>query len=307
MGFPQMIGFAELGASLILLSPPMQSKEVVKDVKVLVGDNPSIEKKILSALLAYAKEQTVQVTLPGNSLNTLVTEDGDLGGGKFLCPRSHKSFRLDVFSHEVDNVSSYPPDDHEGGSVKLEPWRAAVEGSLTQYMGQNFPHGAVSVFAPGKSKNPSIVVYIESSFQKSRLSGRWRSKWTINVPGKIEGATCKVSGEIRIQTHMFEEGNVQLLSSKKFEFEVEAKSPDFLAQDLRKKISLCDAKYQTAIGESLDDMSTKSVKALRRQLPISRDKVDWNKLASYQVGSELSRLSTSFGTAPAASSAASTS
>lgn len=122
-----------------------------------------------SALLAYAKEQTIQVTLPGSLLNTLVTEDGDLGGGKFLCPRSHKSFRLDVFTHEVDNVSPHPPDDGEGGSIKLEPWRAAVEESLTQYMSQNFPHGAVSVFSPGKSKNPCILVYIESSFQKSRL------------------------------------------------------------------------------------------------------------------------------------------
>lgn len=46
---------------------------------------------------------------------------------------------------------------------------------------------------------------------------------------------------------MFEEGNVQLLSSKKFEFEVEAKSPEFLAQDLRKKITLCDAKYQVRV------------------------------------------------------------
>ncbi|VDL19645.1 unnamed protein product [Hymenolepis diminuta] len=288
---------AELGASLVLLAPPKQTKEVVKDVKVLVGDNPAIEKKILSALLTYAKEQTIQVTLPGSSMNTLVTEDGDLGGGKFLCPRLHQSFRLDVFTHVVDDVSPLPPDDGDGGSVKLEPWRLAIEEALTHYMGQNFPHGAVSVFAPCKSKTNCIVIFIESSFQKTRLSGRWRSRWTVNVPGEIKGGTCKVSGEIRIQTHMFEEGNVQLLSSKTFEFDVEAKSPESLGQDLCKKITLCDANYQTAIGKSLDDMSTKSVKALRRQLPMSRDKMDWNKLASYQVGNELTRLSSSIGAA----------
>lgn len=158
-------------------------------------------------------------------MNTLVTEDGDLGGGKFLCPRTHRSFRLDVFTHAVDNVSPLQPDDGDGGSVKLEPWRVAIETAMTHYMGQNFPHGAVSVFAPCKNKNNCIVVYIESSFQKTRLydisfiktlfhisfimiliipffwsSGRWRSRWTLEVPsGKIEGETCKVSGEIRIQ------------------------------------------------------------------------------------------------------------
>lgn len=102
-------------------------------------------------------------------MNTLVTEDGDLGGGRFLCPRLHQSFRLDVFTHVVDDVSPLPPDDRDGGSVKLEPWRLAIEEALTHYMGQNFPHGAVSVFAPCKSKTNCIVIFIESSFQKTRL------------------------------------------------------------------------------------------------------------------------------------------
>lgn len=52
-------------------------------------------------------------------------------------------------------------------------------------------------------------------------------------------------------------------------------------------------------------MSTRSVKALRRQLPMSRDKMDWNKLASYQVGSELTRLGSSLGAAAAAAAASS--
>uniref|UniRef100_A0A0R3TEC5 F-actin-capping protein subunit alpha n=1 Tax=Rodentolepis nana TaxID=102285 RepID=A0A0R3TEC5_RODNA len=56
----------------------------------------------------------------------------------------------------------------------------------------------------------------------------------------------------------------------------------------------------------LDEMSTKSVKALRRQLPMSRDKMDWNKLASYQVGNELTRLSCSIGASAAAAATSST-
>uniref|UniRef100_A0A5K3ERG4 F-actin-capping protein subunit alpha n=1 Tax=Mesocestoides corti TaxID=53468 RepID=A0A5K3ERG4_MESCO len=234
----------EIAASLVLLAPPNQTKEVVRDVKVLVGDNPLIEKKILKALLMYAKEQTVQVSLPGSSVNSLVTEHGELGNGRFLCPRSHKSYKLDLYSYSVDDVRPLDPDDGDGGSVELEPWREAIEAALTTYMGKNFPNGAVSVFAPANPKNPELIVYIESSFQKSHITGRWRSRWILTVPGSIKGASCPVSGEIKIQTHMFEEGNVQLLSSKKFDFEVVAKSPVFLANDLRAKITDCDADYQ---------------------------------------------------------------
>ncbi|KAL5964542.1 F-actin-capping protein subunit alpha-2 [Taenia solium] len=291
---------AEIGASLVLLAPPRQTSEVVKDVKVLAGENPLIEGKILKCLLKHAMEQTIQVTLPESSMNTLVTEHGHLGDGKFLCPRSHRSFRLDLLTHSVHDVSPLKPDDSGGGSIKLEPWRAAIEDALTAYMGQNFPEGAVSVFAPADPKNPSIVIYVESSFHRNYRSGRWKSRWTLAIPDKIEGATCHGSGEIRIQTHIFEEGNVQLLSSKSFTFEVVAKSPEHLGRGVCKKITACDADYQEAIGKSLNEMSSKSIKALRRPLPMAKTKIDWDKIASYQVGNELSR-STSI-TAPTSSS-----
>lgn len=116
----------------------------------------------------YAKDQTIQVTLSGSSCNSLVTEHGELGNGRFLCPRTHQSFFLDLYTHEVSDVKSLPPDDADGGSLELEAWRLAIENSMTNYIQNNFPKGAVSVFTPGHGKN-EIVVYIESSFQKTHL------------------------------------------------------------------------------------------------------------------------------------------
>lgn len=45
-------------------------------------------------------------------------------------------------------------------------------------------------------------------------NGRWRSQWTVSFDPSAIGEMVEVKGVVKVQVHYYEDGNVQLVSSK---------------------------------------------------------------------------------------------
>lgn len=96
-----------------------------------------------------------------------------------------------------------------------------------------------------------------------------------------------MSGNIKVIVHYYEDGNVQLNAN----FNTKAKitpgaNQEATAKAVVEAIQKAEASYQQSLDSSYATMGDTTFKALRRALPITRTKVDWNKIKNYKLGGE---------------------
>lgn len=93
-------------------------------------------------------------------------------------------------------------------------------------------------------------------------------------------STSELIGTIQIDVHYYEDGNVRLLTMKPFQASLSNGS----AADIVKSITGAERKYQEELNRAFGALSEGAFKSLRRQLPITRQKIDWDKIGSYRLG-----------------------
>lgn len=273
---------AEMVSSFILHSPPGEFLEVLDDVKGIVRNDRLIDEQVSKVFPKYTKTQLTPVRIDGFDHSIILSNYNDIGNGRFVDPRSKKSFYYDHVTGLVSDIAPWTPD------PDAETWRVALELEWSKYSSEHYHEGSGSVFSSFKDDTITLNACLEGhQFQPKKFwNGRWRSIWNISFNPSKDKQT-QLNGLIRLHVHYYEDGNVQLVSSRHCDQKINITKPELVAKEVTEAVKKLENDYQRAISENYQTMSDTTFKALRRPLPVIRSKIEWNKLTGYKIGSEL--------------------
>jgi len=266
----------DIANNFLLSAPPGEFMEVVTDVRALLPKESLINESAPRTFREYNTEQMVQVDSPKGH-KVLITKYGEVADGDYLDPKGGLVLHYDHIKQEVTGSRAISGSDLDSS---VESLRAAFEKEAFAYTAEHYPHGTTTVYG----KDGKIIICISSArFNPHNFwNGRWRSVWTYHAGELV--------GHFKIVVHYYEDGNVQLNTNTTQNVTISPSGgPDAIASAAIKAMGKTEQAFQESLDSSHRSMGDTTFKALRRALPITRQRIDWNKIKNYKIGGQMSK------------------
>uniref|UniRef100_A0A0K0EB89 F-actin-capping protein subunit alpha n=1 Tax=Strongyloides stercoralis TaxID=6248 RepID=A0A0K0EB89_STRER len=272
----------EICSKILLSSPPGELNDVFNSIRGIINDDDLLKNECSPAVAKYNLDNFHQVRqdLPNPCL---ITKYNQLGNDRFLEPQANVTFKFDHIRREVSDIT---PAEKLFYSEDLNKWRKVIQIELNKYVERSYKNSGVGVVFVYDGQ---LVVCIEShQFRpKSFWNGRMKSCWFI-PPFDGKNSTMEISGTVKLDTHYFEDGNVQLKMDHTYKPKCVASNIGNMAIEVVKAIGKSEDSYQATINETYMAQIEEVFKQLRRSLPITKTKFDWNKIHNYKIAQDMS-------------------
>ncbi|KAA6413582.1 MAG: f-actin-capping subunit alpha [Lasallia pustulata] len=257
-------------SSFIEGAPPGELADVIADIKSLTVEEPSILQSVNPAFKKYNEEQLATTKLPGSSQHVIISPYNSLGEGRYYDVESQTSFSFDHTTQKASNAQSHVFESQHTDLMK------SVLKSLATHAREHYPTSTYAVF-PSASDSALAILLVANRYSPSNFwNGRWRSTYLYNP------TTASLTGTIKVDVHYYEDGNVRLTTTRPV-----ASTPASSAGDVVRQIAMAEKNYHEELNRGFTQLSEGAFKGLRRQLPVTRQKVAWEKIGNYRLGQDI--------------------
>lgn len=222
-------------------------------------------------------------------MQVLATSDGSIDAHTFVDSRAKRVVSVD----HKRGTATVVEDEREDALAPffhpaMEPHRAAVCDELVAHVLACYnPAGAgTTAWAKGcevYAKDAKSLLCHTSVILKNLAnfwSGSWCGRYVLTFSGGAETATkVTITGHINIVTHYFESGNTQMHGSKSIgplDVKIPAGDVHACAKAVVAAIAAAEDGLQISMDEMYESLSGQALKEMRRFLPVSGSKMNWN-------------------------------
>ena len=281
----------QIAQHFLLSSPPGQFHEILTDVKKLLPDDLLTEQLATGIAHSYNIKTCKVVTAPSGS-KTVLCPASEIDATHYIDPTTGAPFGIDhltlISTTSADDECTIP-----SSSPNVEHRRVQLQDAIKLYLTEAYPSEESGAAVCIQHGNKLVVTMTgERTNLRNFWSGRITSTWIIEsstTDGQIidlsslsltESNKIDVSivGDMKIHAHYFEDGNVQLQSHKQFP----AKNVTILHPDtdfgtpIVSHIRNCETTLEQGLSDMYVNMNEETFKQMRRLMPVTRNKMEWN-------------------------------
>lgn len=282
----------KIANNFVFNSPPGQTQKVVDDVRALLGPNLLSKSVVQQMGLRVNREQFLAVEVPDCRRFVLVTPTGELASGNFLDPEGRQELIIDQAAQTCSGARPLSPEAlEEWCSDKTEATRKSIHEAMQSYAAESLPGATVTTYGRAVSGRGQYTCCLGSC--KANLGnfwgGLWRAQWQLQPDQSGQSGT--LVGTVTCNVHYFEEGNVQLHDTGKFQKEISFQGD--VGAAFAKQVRECESEWMMAMEDIYQTMSASVINALRRRLPMTKVKFNWDNMASvHKLATELNAVKT---------------
>ena len=224
-----------------------------------------LNKQAFEVFHTYNVEQLIPVEVPNQDYKVVLSKYSEIDSTHYLDPHKNQILTVDHTKGVVTSVE--PRGEDEDSSVKQR--RENIQTAIDAYVKDHYLSGLATVYPSQENKDEFIVCITASKFnEKNFWSGRWRSVYRVTLE---DDNKAKVSGSMKVNVHYYENGNVQLNTSKEYG---ESVSGSNIGEEIAKVLSKTEGNFQTQIDTSCNNLN-ETFKSLRRRLPYTKTLYDF--------------------------------
>ena len=235
----------------------------IQNLKNLIGEESMESETIKKEIQNYAENHLshVQYNNEGNKLIiSNITKDND---GFYYDQGQKIKVKLNISDGGINTIDSIEDTD----SLRQE-----IDTKIKLYLDKYYTNGISksNIYINNETNQIIILISAHNINMKNFWSGEWLSTWEYDIKSK------KLKGNIKANTYYYEEGNIQFNLNTNFDESVSGNSNSDIGNNIYKIIEKSENNVQVELESVYDNFSNDYIKPLRRKLPVTGTKMNWN-------------------------------